>query len=79
MAKFGARRYKLHFDDREPAFVNADTPAEAVSLRPGGRTSRLPHTITDLTAIATWLAGKASRGTPHMALLGRMRGEGWYE
>lgn len=70
MSKFGPRRYKLQFDDREPAYVNAHTPAEAVSLRPGGRASRLPHTITDLTALDTF--GRIREHT--MPLLERVRG-----
>jgi len=66
MPKFGPRRYRLRFDDGSDAFVNANTPSEAVRLRPGGRASLLPHTITDMTALDAWARGQRPRMYPDL-------------
>lgn len=57
--------------------VNAPTPSDAVRLRSGGRASRLPHTITDLTALSDWMAGRVSRAEANIhttPMLDRMWG-----
>jgi hypothetical protein len=45
------RRYRLHFDDGHTEDISAPTPSVAVARREGGRMSRLPHTLTDLTSM----------------------------
>jgi len=49
------RRYRLHFDDGHVEHVDATTPSAAVMDREGGVWAKLPHTITDLTAMRHWL------------------------
>lgn len=88
MPRFGSRRYKLQFDDRPAEFVNANSPTEAVALRAGGRASRVPHTMTDMTAMSTLTfratrAGYGRAPDPSTPLLDRIYGraeftdDGW--
>ncbi len=44
-------RYRLLFDSGEPEVVEATGPTQAVAAR---QNERLPHTITDLTAMASF-------------------------
>ncbi len=46
--------YRLVFDDGHNEDVLAYSPSEAVLNRKGSGYRLLPHTITDLTAIAEW-------------------------
>ncbi len=44
-------RYRLQFDNGEPEYINSEGSTEAVAAR---QNERLPHTITDLTAMASF-------------------------
>lgn len=46
--------YALVFDDGSTQIVTASGPTEAVAQREGAPDSPRPHTMTDLTAMATF-------------------------
>lgn len=67
-------RFRLQFDgDRPDEYITAESSVEAANLRDGGPESRPPHTITDETAMASWLDGRADRiaADPHPLALRR--------
>jgi len=76
-----ARLYRMVFDDGHNEDVRARTPSDAVARRKGGRYSMLPHTVSDLTAIAEWTDIRvAVLQRPHLTpLLDRIYGSGWCE
>jgi hypothetical protein len=62
------RRYRLRFDNAPDEFIDAEGPTEAVAQR----TCRtLPHTMTDMTALAAF--GVPRNASP-MPLLDRLWG-----
>lgn len=50
------RRYKLVYDKGAYEYVDADGPSEAVANR---TVKALPHTITDMTAMAALVARRS--------------------
>ncbi len=52
------RRYELVFDDGHREYIDADGPAAAVAAREGGTRTRMPRTMTDLTAMREWVSSR---------------------
>lgn len=50
-------RFRLQFDDAEDEFIDAPSSTEAVAKRVN---ARLPHTMTDLTAMRRWMEQRQS-------------------
>lgn len=53
-----AQRFRLQFDNGPAEYVTALTATEAVAKR---KNPRLPHTLTNLTALDAWIEGRRTR------------------